>query len=86
LKFEVHELQDEALPALERRGFHCNGVVATMRTYDLRVKAKEPVVLPAGCRIVNMREITNTLSHALLYRDGYEGIDHVSEFDLLRSE
>lgn len=86
LKFEVHELQDEALPAMECRGCRCNGVVATQRTYDLREKANTPVMLPAGYRIVNMRENTNELSHALLYRDGYQGVDHVSEFDLLRGE
>jgi ribosomal protein S18 acetylase RimI-like enzyme len=86
LKLEVHEYQEEALPALESRGFRNKGEVANQRTYDLRQKTKEPVKLPAGYRIVNMAENTDVLSHALLYRDGYEGIDHVDEFDLRRGE
>jgi GNAT superfamily N-acetyltransferase len=86
LKFEVHELQDEALLALESRGFHCRDEVAVLRSYDLNEKAKEPVVLPAGYRIVHMRENTDVLSHALLYRNGYEGKNEVSEFDLMLGE
>jgi ribosomal protein S18 acetylase RimI-like enzyme len=86
LKLEVHEYQEEALPALESRGFRNKGEVANQRTYDLRQKTKEPVKLPAGYRIVNMAENTDVLSHALLYRYGYEGIDHVDEFDLRRGE
>lgn len=86
LKLEVHEWQAEALPVLESRGFCNNGVVATQRIYDLREKAQEPIVLPASYRIVTMRENDDALNHELLYRDGYEGRDVVTEFDLLRRE
>jgi ribosomal protein S18 acetylase RimI-like enzyme len=86
LKIEVHEYQDEALAVLERRGFRPLGVEATTRQYDLRAKEMEPVKLAAGFRIVTMAENADYRSKGLLYVNGFDGKDQVTEFDLLRFE
>jgi ribosomal protein S18 acetylase RimI-like enzyme len=84
LKSEVHEYQDEAVPALEKRGFRNAGLVATTRAYDLVSKAEEHVELASGFRIVDMREAEDFFGKGLLYINGFEGRTQISDYDLLR--
>lgn len=85
---EVHEYQVEALAVLESRGFRSQGSVATTRQYDLHTKEEEAeaILLPAGFRIVDLRENGDYRNKALLYKNGFDDEEHVSEFDLLRFE
>jgi len=86
LKTEVHEYQTEALKVLEGHGFHSLGEIAVTREYDLPSKGSEAVRLPPGFRIVDMVENGDYRSKGLLYVNGFDGKDQVSEFDLLRFE
>ncbi|GAP12685.1 acetyltransferases [Longilinea arvoryzae] len=83
LKTEVHEHQAGALIALQRRGFHSNGIVATTRAYDIQAVSENPLRLPEGFRILNMCENTDERSKTLLYHNAYHNQDQISEFDLL---
>ena len=82
LKTEVHEFQQEALAALERRGFRSLGVEATTRQYDLRAREMEPVILATGFQLVNMAENGDYRAKGLLYMNGFGGKDQVTEHDL----
>jgi ribosomal protein S18 acetylase RimI-like enzyme len=84
LRAEVHEFQMEALAALQSRGFHQAGVVATTRQYDLSGKEVEPVSLPEGFQIVNLRENGDFYNKDLLYKNGFGSEQHVTEFERLR--
>jgi GNAT superfamily N-acetyltransferase len=84
LKTEVHEYQAEALAALEKRGFHSLGEAAITREYDLRSKESEIVRLPSGYRIVNMADNGDYRSKGLLYKNGFQDEDQISDLDLLR--
>jgi ribosomal protein S18 acetylase RimI-like enzyme len=84
LKTEVHEFQPDALAELERRGFRLASEVATTRAYDLADKAREPVVLPPGYRIVNMVENTDERGKSLLYRNAYQGRNDMTESEFQR--
>lgn len=84
LKTEVHEYQVGALTQMENRGFRCMGPVAVTRAYDLRAEMPDPARLEPGFRIVDMRENPDYVSKALLYKNGFEGVDQVSNFELLR--
>ncbi|RPI24369.1 MAG: GNAT family N-acetyltransferase, partial [Chloroflexota bacterium] len=83
---EVHEHQGEALSVLESRGFCSAGVVAVTRVYDLAQKRAEPVSLGPGFKTVTMSENGDFDSKALLYMNGFSGVDEVSELDLLTLE
>jgi ribosomal protein S18 acetylase RimI-like enzyme len=83
---EVHEYQGEALAALESRGFRSQGVVATTRQYDLLTKEAESIQVPEGFRIVDMCENGDYRNKGLLYKNGFEEEEQVSDFDLLRFE
>lgn len=84
LKTEVHERQPDAIAVLESRGFCRSGVVATTRSYDVAVKAQEPVRLPPGFRIEDMAHNGDFTAKALLNVNGFEGRDEVSEAALMR--
>lgn len=86
LKTEVHEYQEDALTTLERSGFRSKGVVATTRAYDLMATRDELVQLPPRYRIVNMHENGDFRNKGLLYKNGFDDEEQVSEFDLLRFE
>ncbi len=86
LQTEVHEYQHEALAQLEQCGFRSLGPIATTRTYDLREKLDEAVILPPGYRIVHMGENQDQRSKALLYADGFQHTTPFNEFELLRGE
>jgi ribosomal protein S18 acetylase RimI-like enzyme len=86
LKTEVHEYQEEVLAQLEQRGFRSAGMVAITREYDLQANRQEAIQLSPGFRIVDMLENGDYRSKAVLYKNGFEDQDQVSEFDLLRFE
>lgn len=86
LKTEVHEFQTEALITLESGGFRSLGEEATTRQYDLRAREHEPVKLAAGYQIVNIAENADYRARGLLYVNGFDDKEQVSEFDLLRFE
>ncbi len=86
LKTEVHEFQDEALPALAQRGFHPANVVAVTRRYDLRLREMAPIRPKDGYRIVDMAENGDYRSKGLLYVNGFGDQDQVSELELQRFE
>ena len=85
-KAEVHEYQQAAIAALESRGFHSNGAVATTRQYDLTTQQNEPIGLPAGFRIMDMCENGDFRNKGLLYKNGFGTEEHITEFELLRFE
>jgi len=84
LKTEIHEYQEESLAILIKRGFLSAGVVATTRQYDLLTKESESIELPKGFQIVDMLENEDYWNKALLYKNGFDNDEQVSEFDLLR--
>lgn len=86
LKTEVHEYQPEALAILASRGFRSAGVVATTRQYDLHAKANESVRLPEGFRFASMNADGDFRGKGLLYKGGFDDVDHITEFELLRFE
>jgi ribosomal protein S18 acetylase RimI-like enzyme len=84
--FEVHEFQAEALGALERKGFRSKGEVAMTRVYDLAARAREPIRLAEGFRIVDMNVNDDYHSRALLLLDAFQERDDIKELDLLQFE
>jgi GNAT superfamily N-acetyltransferase len=86
IRMEVHEYQEQALAVLQSRGFRSAGMVATTRQYDLSAKASEPIPLPAGFRIVDLAENGDYRNKGLLYKNGFEEEDRVSDIELLRFE
>jgi hypothetical protein len=84
---EVHELQTDYIRALEAAGFASKGLVAITRQYDLAAKAREPIVLPDGFRIVDMAAEPDYYGKAAAGKDAWDGqSDPPTTFELLRYE
>lgn len=84
LQTEIHEHQREAISLLERGGFRPQGAAATTRSYDLRSVPDQATVLPPGFRIQDMRQDPDYRAKGLLFANGFQDKDEVSELDLLK--
>lgn len=84
LRAEVHEHQREAVALLEQSGFCPLGAAAVTRTYHLRAVPDQPPLLPPEFRICDMSQHPDYRAKGLLFVNGFEDKDEVSELDLFK--
>jgi ribosomal protein S18 acetylase RimI-like enzyme len=83
---EVNARQEDAIAALSRRGFTCNGEAATTRAYVPGDQAAQGWKLPDGFRVVSIGEEPDYAGKRLVQRNAFSGQNEVSELDLLTYE